>query len=113
MRPRRARSFQVRSAPCGEPLSCVGLLYSCGCTPSALALALTLALGMAIARLGASRCAMCAGHPSVVHVRSALTPTLTYITRYAPSEAVDSLVRRTVGLWRRQLAQGAQRKVQG
>ena len=30
---------------------------------------------------------------------------------YAPSEAVDSLVRRTVGLWRRQLAQGAQRKV--
>ena len=30
---------------------------------------------------------------------------------YAPSEAVDSLVRRTVGLWRRQLAQAAQRKV--
>ena len=40
----------------------------------------------------------------------ALTPALT-LTRYAPSEAVDQLVRRTVGLWRRQLAQGAQRKV--
>ena len=30
---------------------------------------------------------------------------------YAPSEAVDSLVRRTVGLCRRQLAHATQRKV--